>query len=248
MTAADVALPEILPAGADSVLIRFALTPEPQAMAAAQTLAAELDGDAPEGAIEIAPALVSVMLRFDPERTTRADVTAALRARLAGFDLARVAPPEPTRRWTIPASFGGENGPQLGELATLAGMTPEAAVREICAAELRVLTIGFAPGQPYIGLLPEVWDIPRMSAVNPFVPAGSVVVAVRQIVMFGADSATGWRHAGRAAFRSFRPEREPPMPLRAGDAIRYAPVSPAELDALAAEPDDLGGAKLEILR
>lgn len=248
MTAPDALLPEILPAGADSVLIRFALTPEPQAMAAAQVLAAELDGDAPEGVIEIAPALVSVMLRFDPERTARAEVTAALRARLAGFDLRRVSPPAPTRRWTVPASFGGENGPQLDELAQLAGMTPEAAVREICAAELRVLTIGFAPGQPYIGLLPEVWDIPRMSAVNPFVPAGSVVVAVRQIVMFGADSATGWRQAGRAAFRSFRPEREPPMPLRAGDAIRYAPVSPQELNALAARPDALGGAKLEILQ
>lgn len=248
MTTNEALLPQILPSGVDCLTIRFALTPEPAAMAAAQLLAAELERDTPAGAVEIAPALVSVMLRFDPERVSRAEITAALRARLTHYDPNAITPPAPTRRWTIPASFGGENGPQLQELARLANKTPDTAISEICAADLRVLAIGFAPGQPYIGLLPGEWDISRMPAVNPSVPAGAVVVAVRQIVMFGAPSATGWRQAGRAAFRNFQPERTPPMPLRPGDSIRYTPVSPAELDALSGAEDGLGGAKLETLR
>lgn len=240
--------PDLLPAGPDGVLVRFALKPLPEAMAAAAVLAADLDTRAPVGAVEIAPALVSVLVRFDPAATNRAALARDLGDRAQRIVEMSAILPEPARRWTIPAAFGGENGPQLAEVAGLLDLTEEAAVQQICAADLRVLAIGFAPGQPYIGLLPEAWNLPRMAELNPSVPAGAVVVAVRQIVMFGAESATGWRQVARAGFRSFRPERDEPMPLRAGDAIRYAPVSAAEMATLAEAPDGLGGARLELLR
>lgn len=248
MTAPRPALkPELLPAGPDGLLIRFALTPDPVAMAAAQVLAAELEQSPPTGITEIVPGLVSVLLRFDPARTRRAALAQAV-GPLAGriADEPPAAPPA-LRRWTIPAAFGGAAGPQLAETAAAAQLSPDEAVRQICEADLRVLVIGFAPGQPYIGLLPENWNIPRQSALTPRVPAGAVVVAVRQIVLFGADSATGWRQVGQSGFRTFRPERAPPMVLRAGDAIRFAPVSQSEMEALTASADGLGGARLEVL-
>lgn len=240
--------PEALPAGPDGVLVRFGLTPDPLAMAAAQTLADDLGADMPPGGVEIAPALVSVLLRFDPAATSRAVLTRDLMARASRIAAGPLTPPDPARRWTIPASFGGADGPQLDEVAASLGLSPEAAVRQICEADLRVLTIGFAPGQPYIGLLPLAWNLPRMADLNPKVPAGAVVVAVRQIVMFGAESATGWRQLGRSEFRCFRPDRDAPMPLRPGDAIRYAPVGASELEGLADMPDGLGGARMEVLR
>lgn len=239
--------PEALPAGPDGVLVRFALTPLPDAIAAAQVLADRLERDPPAGVTEIVPALVSVLVRFDPGRTPRAPLAEALSA-LAGRAAAdRPALPAPLRRWTIPAAFGGEDGRQLAELAGRLELTEAETVRQICTADLRVIAIGFAPGQPYIGLLPAPWDLPRLSDLTPQVPAGAITVAVRQIVMFGAASATGWRQIGRAAFRSFRPERDPPMPLRPGDAIRFAPADAAEIAALAETPDGMGGARLERL-
>ncbi|MFV0384843.1 5-oxoprolinase subunit B family protein [Paracoccus sp. (in: a-proteobacteria)] len=248
MTSGICLCPEILPSGPDGVLLRFALHPLPQAMAAAQVLTADLEANPPAGTVEIAPALVSVLLRFDPAVTARAGVAADLLGRAGRIASDRPALPEASRRWTVPAAFGGDNGPQLAEVAALMNLSQDAAARQVCEADLRVLAIGFAPGQPYIGLLPESWELPRMAALNPSVPAGAVVVAVRQIVMFGGVSATGWRQIARVAFRSFRPGRADPMPLRAGDAIRYAPVSPAEIAALADAPDGLGGARLEVLR
>ena len=77
--------------------------------------------------------------------------------------------------------------------------------------------------------------------------AGAVVVAVRQIVIFGAASTTGWRQVARTGFRTFVPDRETPMLLKAGDAIRYAPIGAAEIEGLMT-PDGMGGARLEILR
>ncbi|MDQ2093185.1 5-oxoprolinase subunit B family protein [Rhodalgimonas zhirmunskyi] len=239
--------PEALPAGPDGVLVRFALTPDPAAMAALEVLVAALEAAPPEGVVEIAPALVSVLVRFDPARTRRAALARAVLAEARRIARERPAPPAPKRRWTIPAAFGGRHGPQLAELAERAGMSEEACVEAICEADLRVLTIGFAPGQPYIGLLPEAFDIPRLSELTPQVPGGAIVVAVRQIVLFGAPSTTGWRQAGQCGFRTFMPARSEPVLLQSGDAIRFERADAAEVESLLDSADGLGGAKLETL-
>lgn len=238
--------PELLPAGTDGMLVRFALSPDPVAMAAAQGFELALEEARPAGVIEVAPALVSVLLHFDPAQTRRADLIAALRplaeraAREAGHR------PDPIRRWQIPAAFGGDNGPELAPIARQLGLSEREAAGEICKADLRVLAIGFFPGQPYLGLLPEPWNLLRLPELVPSVPSGAVVVAVRQIVLFGASSATGWRQVARSHFRCFDPARTEPVPLRAGDAIRFVPISAGELAALDT-PDGLGGARLEHL-
>lgn len=240
--------PEVLPAGPDALLVRMGLHATPEAMAAAQGLAAGLQADPPTGALEIVPGLVSVLLRFDPARTPRAALAATLTERLRALDLTTQATlPPPRRRWTIPASFGGEDGPDLAGIATQLDLSENAAIARLCEADLRILAIGFAPGQPYLGLLPPAWDLPRLADLTPRVPAGAVVVAVRQIVIFGAASATGWRQVARTGFRSFVPDRDPPMPLRPGDAVRLAKASPAETLALRDDPACLGGARLEHL-
>ena len=238
--------PQVLAAGPDGVLVRFGLTPAPDAMAAAQVLAAELRADAPDGTVEIAPALVSVLVRFDPARVARADVARDLDARAKKIAAGHPALPDPVRRWTIPAAFGGDHGPQRAEVAQKAGLSESDAVRQICEADLRVLAIGFAPGQPYIGLLPEAWNMPRLSDMTPNVPVGAIVVAVRQIVMFGASSTTGWRQVARTGFRAFVPDRDEPVLLKAGDAIRYVAVGAGEMESLTG--DGIGGATLEVLR
>ncbi|MDB6177176.1 carboxyltransferase domain-containing protein [Paracoccus sp. Z330] len=247
MSSDDSLSPGIFPAGPDALLVRFALTPCPAAMDAAQVLAARLDRDPPAGVTEIAPALVSVLLRFDRARTSRSALADTVLDQARAIAAQPPAPPAAVRRWTIPAAFGGENGPHLDDIANKLSITPKAAIARICGDDLRVLSIGFAPGQPYIGLLPEEWDLPRLTDMTPSVPAGAVVVAVRQIVMFGGASATGWRQIARSAFRTFLPDRSPPMPLRPGDAIRYVAAPESEIDMLARNSDGLGGAKLEVL-
>lgn len=214
-------LPEALPQGPDGVLIRFALRPVPEAIAAAGLLAVRIEAAPPAGCVEIQPGLVSVLLRFDPALTARDDLAQAALALARQIAAGRPEAPDPARRWHVPTVFAG---PQLAEAAAMAGMDAAAAVRQICAADLRVLVIGFAPGQPYIGLLPEAWDLPRLSGLTPRVPAGALVVAVRQLVLFAGDSPTGWRQIGQTGFRCFQPDRDPPILLRAGDAMRFHPV------------------------
>ena len=137
--------------------------------------------------------------------------------------------PEGRHRWRIPATFGGADGPDLEESAALTGVAPDAAIDEVCATSLRVLALGFAPGQPYLGFLPDHWNIPRRSDVTPEVPRGAVVVAVRQVIPFANAAPTGWRQIGRTAFRCYDPGLDPAIPLRAGDEVCFEPIDAGRL-------------------
>ena len=137
--------------------------------------------------------------------------------------------------------FGGARAPQLGEAARLVGLSEAEAAAQLSGAQTRVITVGYAPGQPYLGMLPEAWNIPRQSELTPQVPAGALVVAIRQFVLFTAAMPTGWRHVGQTAFRTFDPNRAVPIPLTPGDEMRFVPITEAELTDLEAT-DSMGGA------
>jgi len=237
--------PVCLPLGADGVLVKFSLHPDPAAMRAAQAFGAAMRRAPPDGVVETAVSLVSVFLRFDPLETNRLAVTDAVSATLTAHDWACAAGPRAARRWRIPAVFGNDHGPALADAAALAGLSEAEAIENLTAADLSVLAIGFAPGQPYLGLLDDRWDLPRLANLTPQVPAGAIVVAVRQLVLFANPSTTGWRHIGQTAFRPFDKDAAPPFALDAGDALRLHAVSPADFAELAKQP--MGGATCEAL-
>lgn len=156
----------------------------------------------------------------------------------------------PTGRvlWTIPAVFGGARAPQFAEAAEAADLSEDVALAQLTGTRLRVLTLGFAPGQPYLGTLGADWDIPRQVGLTPNVPAGALVAAVRQICIFAKDTPTGWRHVGQSAFACFRPGGVTPFPLAPGDEVQFASVSAKELAQIEAHNDDgAGGAVREVL-
>ena len=110
---------------------------------------------------------------------------------------------------------------------------------------MRVLTIGFAPGQPYMGELAPHWDIPRQQGLTKSVPPGALVVAIRQLIIFTNASPTGWRHIGQTAFRTFRPGSDMPFPLSPGDELIFPSITRQEFDRIADDPT--GGAEREAL-
>ena len=146
----------------------------------------------------------------------------------------------------MPAVFGGKAAPQLEEAAELAGFTVPEAIASLTASPVRVQTIGFAPGQPYLGELPPAWDIPRQTELTRQIPAGALALAIRQMVLFPMPTPTGWRHVAQTAFQLFRPEGQDPFLLRPGDEIRFTQVDAEALPRLQQDPD--GGARFEVIR
>ncbi len=199
-----------------------------------------------DGVEDCAPSLVSVFVQFDPLHLELDALTARLTALLGERDWFAAPMPEGRRFIRVPTVYGTELAPQLEEAAQAAGVSVAEAIAQLSDARVRVQTIGFAPGQPYLGLLPEHWDIPRQTALTKAVPEGALVVAIRQFVLFSVSSPTGWRHVGQTALKLFRPDSDMPFFLRPGDEVQFVEASADVLARHADDPD--GGAVIEAIR
>lgn len=238
--------PLIRSAGLNAVLVSFGDALTEPANRAALAFSAAVARAGIDGIEECAPSLVSVFVQFDPLHLSLEVVTAKLTALLAEQDWYAAPMPEGRRFIRVPTVYGTDLAPQLEEAAQAAGLSVETAIAQLSEARVRVQTIGFAPGQPYLGLLPEAWNIPRQTALTKAVPEGALVVAIRQFVLFSVANPTGWRHVGQTALQLFRADSDTPFFLRPGDEVQFVQASPDVLQRHKHDPD--GGAVIEAIR
>ena len=238
--------PKVAPIGLMGIVVSFASAMDSRANLAAIAFRAAVDAQGWTEVLETSSTLVSTFIAVDLVVVDYDDMRARLETLIASKDWYAIALPPGRKLWTLPMCFGTDRAPQLDEAANAAGLSPKDAMSSLVNSRSRVITLGYAPGQPYLGPLEPAWDIPRQSELTPQVPAGALVVAIRQFVLFTAPMPTGWRHVGQTAFLPFDPHRDTPVALTPGDEIRFAPISPAELSDLE-KTDSLGGATWEVL-
>jgi len=135
----------------------------------------------------------------------------------------------------IPILYGGECGPDLEEVATSAGLEPAEAIALHASMPYRVYMLGFSPGFPYLGLVPEPLARPRRSTPRATVPAGSVGIADRQTGIYPITSPGGWQLIGRTPIAIYRKTRADPFLLKPGDLVRFRPIERDEFDRLSRE-------------
>ena len=221
--------PQLHPAGEGGILVEFGARYAPEINAAVLAFDRALARVAPDGLRETVPSFRSLLVLFDPLALELAPLRDLLQELLESRDWYRAPLPEGRRDWVLPVAFGGADGPDLGEVADLTGLREDQVIDDFASRRLSVAMLGFAPGLAYLGQLPEAWDFPRRDSINPLVPAGAVLVAVRQVVLPSTDIPTGWRQIGRTPFRSFDPRAERPFLLAPGDSVRFEPADAASL-------------------
>ena len=237
--------PRIRPAGFDGLLVSFADTLTEPANRAALAFRSAVALASWDGVEETSTSLVSTYVRFDPLYIDHQQMHVQLKTLLDTRDWFATSLPEGRTLWRIPTVFGTSMAPQLEQAATMAGMSATDAVTMLSTKRVRVQTVGFAPGQPYLGELPPSWDIPRQTSLTERVSVGALTVAIRQLVLFSVSAPTGWRHIGQTAFRLFRPESEQPFILRPGDEVLFEPATQEKLAGVRDDPN--GGALTETL-
>ena len=207
--------PTIIPLGDSALLVRFGTTLSDEANRAAIAFALLLEREPLPGVVEIAPNLVSVLLRYDPLLTPPSALTGELRLRLFGLKQGSAA----ALAWNIPVIF---DGPDLDEVAAVLSLNPQAFIAAHCARTLRVLATGFAPGFVYCGLHEPALVMPRRMTVRPAVPAGSVLFAAGQTAITATEMPTGWHVIGHTSFSNFAPAAARPTQLSAGDLVNFS--------------------------
>ncbi|WP_100400859.1 5-oxoprolinase subunit PxpB [Bacillus sp. FJAT-44742] len=128
----------------------------------------------------------------------------------------------------IPVYYGGETGPDLGNVATHNGLTPQEVIEIHSSENYLVYMIGFAPGFPYLGGMSEKISTPRLDNPRTCVPSGSVGIAGAQTGVYSLSTPGGWQIIGRTPLSLFDTAGDPLTLLESGDIVRFKPISKAE--------------------
>jgi KipI family sensor histidine kinase inhibitor len=190
--------------------------------AAGDWAAAVRDGHWP-GVTDVVLAYQTVAVFANPEQIDLGELESRLRL---------FAPTEDTRRHgkriDIPVLYDGVD---LNDVAARLALSAAAVIELHCQVEYDVFAIGFLPGFPYAGYLPPALaGLPRRDSPRIRVPAGSVAIAGRQTAIYPIESPGGWHLLGTTPLCIVDPE-SCYFPIRAGDRIRFEPISASEFDS-----------------
>ena len=227
--------PAIKPVGINGMLVQFSDKLEEPSNRAALSFCDAIRQQNWPCIDEISATLASAYLRFDIQKCSHEELTQDLQSLLHTQNWYEAVLPQGRRHLEIPCVFGGKHGPQLEEAATAAKLSTQDAIKELTSVRTRVLAVGFAPGQPYLGELDDHWNIPRLTTLTRQVPKGALIVAIKQLIIFTAPSPTGWRHLGQCAFDCFRPDQKNPFALRPGDEVSLRDITANNLSQIKAK-------------
>ncbi|MBF0527871.1 MAG: 5-oxoprolinase subunit PxpB [Deltaproteobacteria bacterium] len=188
-------------------------------------LLAALDHHRASGIIDLIPAYSSLTIIYDPliiDPEHLIDQIEDLWPRLEQLSL------PPAKTIDIPVIYGGTYGPDLEWVADRCGLSPREVIRIHTDATYLVYMIGFTPGFPYMGLVPEAIAVPRLDSPRIRVPRGSVALAQRQTGIYPVESPGGWRIIGWTPLTLFAPHERPPSLLSMGDQVKFVPVTEPE--------------------
>jgi inhibitor of KinA len=191
-----------------------------------RALFVELERLAVEGVCELVPSYRSLLAIYDPLTATLSDLKRHIEEAWARLDPASLPAPKTMR---VPVVYGGIWGPDLDWVADYHGTTSEEIIRLHTQPVYQVYMIGFTPGYPYMGELPDALVTPRRDTPRLKVPRGSVGIAQKQTGIYPVASPGGWHIIGRTPLALFDPVRRPPAALEMGDLVQFYAVAAEEM-------------------
>ncbi len=187
-----------------------------------RTMAIVMEQKLPDGVVEILPTYRSLLVVYDPGKTTLQNLRVEiLRLEEKMADI-HIPPPKIVK---IPVCYGGEFGPDIQFVAESHDLEIEEVVQMHSQPVYPIYMIGFTPGFPFLGGLPQNLQTPRLETPRTRVPEGSVGIANAQTGIYPVASPGGWQIIGRTPLKIFSPERENPFLYQAGDMIHFEPIS-----------------------
>lgn len=136
----------------------------------------------------------------------------------------------------IPVCYESEFAPDLIDLAASNNLTVEEAVQLHSSVIYDVMFIGFSPGFPFLSGLDDRLHFPRKMVPRLKVHQGSVGIAGKQTGIYSLDSPGGWQIIGRTPIKLFKIKNEPPTLLKAGDKVKFYPISQKEFHLWEEQP------------
>ena len=215
----------IMPAGDAALVAQFDSRIDPVVNDQVHTLAEKVQQAEIPGIRGMIPAFCSLVIQYDPHvirydamRRTIEDL--AEQVSLKGTAAKRIL--------EIPCCYGSHFGPDLHDMEVFTGLTRDEIIARHSGVDYRVYMLGFLPGFVYLGGLDRKLEMPRLKTPRLKIPGGAVGIGGNQTGVYPLDSPGGWRLIGATPVDFYDPCRQEPVLCKAGDYIRFVPVTSCE--------------------
>lgn len=206
-----------------ALLVTFAREISDTAHGAVLALDAALGANPPAGMMETVPAMVNLLVSFDPIVTDHGAIETHVQGCLASMTSAHM---DGIRR-TVQVCYEAPFSPDLETVSSATGLTPEAVINAHLSGDFRVLMYGFSPGYAYLSGVPDSIQVPRKPAPVRGVPAGSVIIAGPQCLVTTLTMPTGWSIIGRSPTAILTTDPDAPFLFDVGDRVTFQRIDAA---------------------
>jgi inhibitor of KinA len=128
-------------------------------------------------------------------------------------------------QWEIPVCYDLQFGIDLVEISQKSTLKIEEIIKIHSETIYRIYFIGFLPGFLYLGGLHEQLFFDRKQNPRLQVAKGSVAIGGKQTGVYPQNSAGGWNIIGKTPIDFFDVEKPTPCFAKAGDFIKFKPIS-----------------------
>ncbi|MEM1217990.1 MAG: 5-oxoprolinase subunit PxpB [Bacteroidota bacterium] len=186
-----------------------------------------------EGLLAVVPAYQSLSIRFDPAIWQVETLQKRVEELLSNRNPVSI---EDVPRLRVPVCYESAYALDAERLVAEKHQSWPALVEAHQSTTYRVYMLGFLPGFPYLGILPPIWETPRLTVPRTQVPAGSVAVAGRQTGIYPMASPGGWSIIGRCPIPLFQATESAFTFFQPGDEVQFYAVSLSEFLTMEQDP------------
>ena len=186
-------------------------------------LADWLENCGAEGLYGAVPTYDSVLVEFDPIMVSARQIRAFVKLGL--LELGRIGESaQAPRQFDVPVVYGGEYGPDLERVAEHQGISVDDVIGLHTGKTYTVRCLGAPAGSPMMDGPAFPKPVPRLKDPRLAVPAGAVSVAGRQAVIAPAMAPGGWCVIGQTPLSVLNIRREPLVPYKPGDILKFRQI------------------------
>lgn len=228
-----------LACGDSAITVEFSKEMNEETNRKIRFLAAKLNSKSIRGIRESVPTFCSITVYFDPFVISAGKIKRKILKIIKSYQEGSA---EKKRVFLIPVCYDGEYAPDMKDVCAFTGLSERQVVDIHTSCDYLIYMLGFLPGFPYLGGMDKRIEVPRLDTPRTAIPAGAVGIGGKQTGVYPLASPGGWRLIGRTPVKVYDPERTEPIVYRAGDYIRFYPITADEFVRIS----ENGGSEIEV--
>lgn len=177
----------------------------------------------------VIPAYNSLTIGFDPSLMSYSELEQEIK-KISG-DNKHISQSK-RRHLTIPVCYDHSFALDIDEVAMITNMSVNEVISMHSNQLYDLYMIGFLPGFPYLGILPDELRVTRLAEPRSKVEKGSIGIAGMQTGIYPLSSPGGWRIIGHTPIPIFDASLTYPFLFQTGDTVRFKSISLEEHENL----------------